>query len=403
MATATIAMRMSTVPSQPDGADVVIVGGGIMGTSIAFFTATELDLDVVLVEADNIGSGSTGDSSAVLRHHYGDDEIYTKMAWWSHQFYRQFSEKTGEQIAHADSPLVRFASDDDSYVMDGYETLESLDIPVSLYDRDEVQERYPMFSFDEFDHAVSDDSAGYSDGADVAGGFARAAQEQGVTILTNTPVTDLTTTNGRVDGVETELGTISSENVVLAAGPWTPRLAESIGIEIPITTEREQVIILEPSEDYKNAYPELTPTTALPGGSWYMRPDFSDGILVATHHSGEQVDPDNYKNKPDEDVLLELTDKIFDVIPELSDAGIRGQYCGVYSTTPDHDFIIDETKNCYLACGFSGHGFKHGPAIGKIVADLIGHGETDFIDIDHFSLDRFSEDADGNFLSDEAI
>lgn len=398
-------MDMSTERSQPGTADVVIIGGGIMGTSIAFFAATELDLDVVLVEKANIGSGSTGDSSAVLRHHYGDDETYTKMAWWSHQFYREFTENTGEQIAYDESPLVRFAADkeDDSYVMAGYETLESLDIPVSKYSRDEVQERYPMLAFDEFECAISDDSAAYSDGADVAGGFARAAQDAGVTVLTNTPVTDLTTTDGRVDGITTDKGTIRSENVVVAAGPWTPRLVEQVGIDVPIAPEREQVVILEPSEDYKETYPDLTPTTALPGGNWYLRPDFGEGILVATHHRGEHVDPDTYENQPDEEVLLELTDKIFDVIPELSDAGIRGQYCGVYSTTPDHDFIIDEQKGCYLACGFSGHGFKHGPAVGKIVADLIDHGDTDLVDIDHFSVDRFDEDTGGNPLSDDAI
>ena len=395
---------MSDIDSQPDRTDLVIIGGGVMGTSIAYFATTELSLDVVLLEKDSIGSGSTGDSSAILRHHYGDDEIYARMAWWSHQFYRRFSEETGQQIAYEGSPLVRFTTDTkDSYALAGYETLQKLDIPVSKYEKEAFDDHYPMLSVDEYSVAISDDTAAYSDGADVAGGFARAAQNNGATVLTNTPVLEITTTNGIVDGVRTDRGDIDCQHVVLAAGPWTPHLAEQIDIEIPIRVEREQILILDPPEEYKDQYPELTPTTALPGGNWYIRSDFGDGILVATHHMGDRVDPEEYDNNPDESTVLELTDNLTDLVPELAESGIRGRYCGVYSTTPDHDFVIDEKKGCYLACGFSGHGFKHGPAIGKIVTDMIDSGESDLVDVDYFSLDRFANGAGGHSPPEDVI
>jgi glycine/D-amino acid oxidase-like deaminating enzyme len=101
--------------------------------------------------------------------------------------------------------------------------------------------------------------------------------------------------------------------------------------------------------------------------------------------------------------MLELVEELAEVIPELQDAAVKGRYCGVYSTTPDHDFVIDEVgpANCYLACGFSGHGFKHGPAVGKMLADLVERGETDLVDAEFFSLDRFDDDPTGHGLPED--
>jgi glycine/D-amino acid oxidase-like deaminating enzyme len=121
-------------------------------------------------------------------------------------------------------------------------------------------------------------------------------------------------------------------------------------------------------------------------------------VLVATHHEGREVDADRYDQSPDEEMLLDLTDQIGDFIPGLQDAGIQGQYCGVYSTTPDNDFIIDQVgpNGCYIACGFSGHGFKHGPAVGKILTDLVTVGYSDLVDTEYFSLDRFDGNPEGH-------
>ena len=386
----------------PNQTDVVVIGGGIMGTSITFFLSAQSDLDVTLIEKDGIATGSTGNSSAILRHHYGDQETYSKTAWWSHQFYRHFEEETGEVVAHADNPLVRFGDEGTSegkYAKDGYETLSSLDIPVTKYTGEDLPEHFPMINdVDEFDFGISDDNAGYSDGSDAANGFDRAARNNGATTVTGVSAEEIIVDGNSVAGVRTEDGEISCDTVVVAAGPWTPRLGEQVGVDIPIVQTREQVLILDPPEDYKDNHPSLVPTTALPGGEWYIRPDFGDGILVATHHTDEEVDPDHYDNNPDEEMILELTEKLSTMIPELSDAGIQGKYCGIYSSTPDHDFILDQAgpDGCFFACGFSGHGFKHGPAVGQIMTDLITEGTTDLVDEDFFSLSRFEDSSAGH-------
>ncbi|MFC4247536.1 NAD(P)/FAD-dependent oxidoreductase [Natribaculum luteum] len=230
----------------PNDSDIVIIGGGIMGTSIAFFLSSETELDITLVEKDSIATGSTGDSSAILRHHYGDQEIYSKMAWWSHRFYRRFDEKTGEAIAYEENPLVRFANEDTpggTYAQDGYEVLSDLDIPVTRYGSEELPDQYPMLTgVEDYDFGISDDEAGYSDGADAANGFDRAARRNGATVITGTGVESITVDDGAVVGVETEDGEITCETVVVAAGPWTPRLGETVDVDIPISVTREQII-----------------------------------------------------------------------------------------------------------------------------------------------------------------
>ena len=393
---------MAARPELPGRTDVVVVGGGIMGAATSYFLAADSDREVTLVERDTVGSGSTGDSSAILRHHYGDDETYTDMAHWSHEFFREFEAETGQPIAHADSPLVRFGEDETEggeYAAAGYDVLQERDIPVTWADGDELAGRYPMYDgLGDFDFGVSDDSAGYSDGADAANGFARGASEEGATVVTGVGVESIATEDGAVVGVHTEDGRVDCDDVVVAAGPWTPELAGDVGVDVPITPTREQVVILDPSDEYVAEFPDLTPTTSMPGGEWYLRPDFGDNVLVATHYFTEQTDPDDYDDTPDEETLLELTDLVTERLPGLADAGIQGQYCGVYATTPDHDFVLDDPgpEGCYFACGFSGHGFKHGPAVGRIMRDLVVDGDTDLVDVDYFALDRFEDTPQGH-------
>jgi glycine/D-amino acid oxidase-like deaminating enzyme len=379
-----------------------------MGTATTYFLTTETDLDVTLVEKGKIASGSTGDSSAILRHHCGPRRIYSEMAWWSPQFYREFEEHTGEPIAYDRSPLVRFGQSDTSvgeYAQTGYEVLSDLDIPVTRRERGSLGGAYPMLDVEGMDFAVGDDAAGYSDGTDVAGGFARAAQKADATVLTGVAVEDIRTENGSIVGVTTEDGSIATENVALTAGPWTPRLAERIGLDVPIERTRQQILVLDPPREFGDSYPDLVPTSAPPGGDWYMRRDFGEGVLIATHHTDDTVDPERYDRTPDEAVVLDLLDELEGFVPELVNARVRGQYCGVYSTTPDHDFVIDQAgpKGCYLGCGFSGHGFKHGPAVGRMLADLVVRGETDLADIEFFSLDRFEGNPVGHGQPEDRI
>lgn len=409
----------------PDRTDVVIVGGGIVGTSTAFFLATETELEVTLLERDAIASGSTGDSSAILRHHYGPQEIYTRMAAWSHEFYREFEERTGEPIAYEPNPLLRLGRENTPagrYARKGFDVLSSIGIPVSEYDREALAEAFPMLSLGDVEFGIVDETAAYSDGADAAGGFARAAAGNGASVLTGITVEELLVDGDAIAGVRTDAGTVQTDDVVVAAGPWTPELLEPLGVDLPIERTREEVLLLEPGEKFRldeedplekadpsgENHPSVgenvlgatgtVPTTAPPGGDWYVRSDVGDGVLVATHHTGETVGPDAPTGRVEESTVLDLTESLVEFIPELSDAGLRGSYSGIYSNTPDHDFLIDQVGpvGCVVGCGFSGHGFKHGPVVGNALSDLVATGSTDLFDVEFFSLDRFDEDPAGH-------
>ncbi|MDG5775297.1 FAD-binding oxidoreductase [Haloarculaceae archaeon H-GB2-1] len=392
---------MDAADRLPEAADVTIVGGGIIGTSTAYFLSTETDLDVLLVERDAIASGSTGDSSAIIRHHYGGDAIYSELAAWSHEFYRNFEAETGEAIAYEPNRLVRMGeagAESGDYADAGYEVLEDLDIPVSRYEGQELETEFPMLNLDGIDFAVEDETAAYSDATDVAGGFARAAQNEGATVVTGVTVDGFAVEDDAVTAVETDAGRVETDDVLLAAGPWTPDLAEKVDVDVPIRREREQIILLEPSDEFVAEEYDMLPTTSRPGVFWYMRPDFNDGVLIATHYRGEEVDPDAYKRDPDQEILLELVDEIEDFVPGLTDAKLRGEYCGVYSNTPDRDFILDQIgpQGFHVACGFSGHGFKHGPSMGKVLSDMVAEGDTDLTDLSYFSMDRFEDNPEGH-------
>jgi glycine/D-amino acid oxidase-like deaminating enzyme len=380
---------MDARPDPPNETDVAVIGGGIAGTSAAYFLATETDRDVALFEKEAIAAGSTGDSSAILRHHYGPDAVYSRTAAWSHEFYREFEARTGASLAYDTSPRVHVVdegTDDAEHALAGLAVLRDLDLPAARHD--DPAGRYPALDVADRDFAVADESAAYSDGTDAATGLARAADAAGATLLVGTAVEGIETDadGARVTGVRTADGVTACDAVAVCAGPWTPRLLADVGVDLPVVPTRQQVLVLDPPPGFS---PADLPTTSLDGDG-YVRPDFGGRVLVATHERAERVDPDRYDDAPDEAVTLDLIDRLVDLAPSLADAGVAGRYCGVYAETPDRDFLIDAVgpDGCVVACGLSGHGFKHGPAIGRIVTDLVTAGRTDLVDRERFALDR---------------
>lgn len=393
---------MTSRPQLPERTDVVVVGAGIIGTSTAFSLATETDLDVTILERDNVATGATGDSSAILRHQYYESELYAEMAWLGHQFYDAFQERTGEPLATADCPLVGFLTEGSEIAERfecGYETMQEMGLPASRYERDELPKRYPLFEFpDDIDLAISDDWAGYSDGTDAATGLARAARDAGATLVTGVTVESIETDDRAVSGVETDDGFVACDHVVLAAGRWSGQLAETIGVDLPIIPTREQVLLLEPPADVTEDELQTIPNTGSAGFErdihWYLRPDFGGTIYMGTHERSDIVDPDDYDRDPDEEMILDAFEFLSSVIPRLADSKLVGKFCGVYANTPDNEFIIDQVgpDGCYALVG-AGHAFKHGPVIGRLATDLLVDGESDLFDLDNFTLDRFDDDA----------
>jgi len=218
-------------------------------------------------------------------------------------------------------------------------------------------------------------------------------------------VQSILTEDGDVVGLETDDGRLDCAEVVVAAGPWTPELAADVGVDVPITPTREQVVILDPADDYVEEFPDLTPTTSMPGGEWYLRPDFGDNVLVATHYLTEETDPDDYDDTPRRGDAPRADGPRHGAHAGAGGRRHPGPVLRRLLYDPDHDFVLDDPgpDGCYFACGFSGHGFKHGPAVGRIMRDLVVDGDTDLVDIDYFALDRFEDDPEGHGMPADNI
>lgn len=380
----------------PGQTDVVVVGGGIMGMSTAYHLQRDTDLDVLVLEVDAIGSGSTGRSSGVIRFNYGEARIYSEMALRSYRFWTSAEEELGTDVGFRQNGILCFGSHDADFgELAGYKILRDLGVDVEKLDADECDTVAPHVSTDGYDYGIYCSEGGFADAYAANMAFYQNAVEMGASVRTGVEVTGFLTADGgdRVTGVETTDGPVRAESVVLAGGPWSKDLAATIDVDLPIVPTREQLIILSPDESFFEEYSYPFPTiTSKEPGHVYFRPDPVDNVLVGGHHRGTETDPDHYDEGADMEYIDWAIDRLRHRSPPLTEADLIRGYSGLYSNTPDKDFIVDEpVENLVCLGGFSGHGFKHSPVIGEIATDLVTSGETDIVDLDVFSLSRFEE------------
>jgi glycine/D-amino acid oxidase-like deaminating enzyme len=260
--------------------------------------------------------------------------------------------------------------------------------------REDVQRLWPVADLEPFAAFAWEARGGYGDAYQTAQAFAAAARRQGVRLRQGTTVTELVTDKGRATGVRLADGSvISAGAVVVAAGPWSVPLLAAHGIDLPITVHREQIVLIDPGQDLGDI-PVFSDLVSLQ----YIRPEGSDGqILFGNSDLAElePADPDNYLNRAT-DAFIELTiDKVGTRLPGLENPSIASTYAGCYDVTPDFNPVISRTPvdGLITAAGFSGHGFKIAPAVGRLIADLVVDGISSDTDIpaDDFRLSRFAE------------
>jgi glycine/D-amino acid oxidase-like deaminating enzyme len=235
--------------------------------------------------------------------------------------------------------------------------------------------------------------------------FARRAQKQGATFLTNTTVTGVKTENGTVTGVETEDGILDCDVVVNAAGPWSPRLAQDVGLDIPVAAFRRQVLVAEPPNGRKLEHTvpmviESRLTNKRPG--IYFRDEIGEGLLLGYFSDDEwndpdevPVDPDDYSRNYDQSFALKILEQLEHRAPEFADFPVTNGWAGLHITSADGEPILDRHPNLdgyYLATGFSGKGFQISPMTGELITDLILHGEPRAMGhLEPYRLERFDD------------
>jgi sarcosine oxidase subunit beta len=375
------------VSSPPATADVVVVGGGVIGTSIAFHLA-EAGVDTCLLERDQLAGGSTSRAAGGIRAQFSDP-LNIAIGLRSIEGFAQFGERPGAEIdLHQVGYLFLLDRADDVAAFEASVALQNeLGVPSRFVDLDEVRELCPIAGLDGVLAATYCALDGHASPESVVQGYAAGAREHGASVLTGCAVTGIGHESGSIREVETPLGRIRAGTVVCAAGVWSPELARLVGVELPVEPYLREVGFTGPT----SGLPARIPLTI----------DFSTGFYFHREGPGLLFGMADREQPPGLDVPTDSAwlEKVMAVaerrLPSLLDMGIAGGWKGYYEVTPDHNALVGESsdvKRFLYATGFSGHGFLQGPAIGEIVHDLV-LGREPFVDVQPLSAERFAHAA----------
>lgn len=369
-----------------------VVGGGIVGLASAYSLADRGE-DVVVLERNGLGNGSTGRSAGGIRKQF-TTRINVELSKLSDEVWSTFEERFGVDIAHRRVGYLFLARTEETAAQfeRNVAMQHELGVESEVLTPGEAADVCSGLYAEEFRAATYLASDGFADPHLAVQGYAGAARDAGVDVRTGTAVTDVLRSGGRVVGVETGGGRIEADHVVDAAGAWTGRVAAMADVDVPIAPRRRQVAIVDPEVDV----PETDPLAIDLDTGLYFRPERAGAALVGGHFDDEDpdVDPDAYATGYDLGWATEALERATEVASYFGPKSrIRDGWAGLYAVTPDHHPILEEVVPGFVvAGGFSGHGFQHAPATGRIVADLVLDGETDLVDLDPLASDRFERD-----------
>ena len=369
--------------------EAVIIGGGVMGCSILYNLAERGVTDTVLLEKDVLGSGSTGRSQAILRMHYSN-EVTTRLAWDSLPIFRDFHEITGMPSGYTKTGyFVIVGPEDRDAMLDNVAMQRTAGVDTSIVTAEDVQEIAPMVRTFDGESFAYEPESGYADPYSVTTGYANAARDRGARILSESPAVGIEISANRVTAVLTENERIETPVAVVAAGPWSGPLLDSIGVDVPLRPIRHQVIMLRRPQD-------VVPDHPIIGDVVYdmsPRPDAGNLTLIGVGED-EDASPDTFNQGVDMPMVEATFEKLVKRMPGMAQALFRGGWSGLFTTTPDWHPVLDSVEGIdglYVSVGFSGHGFKLSPMIGVVMSELITQGRATSLDISEMSLNRFDE------------
>jgi sarcosine oxidase subunit beta len=376
-------------------AEVVIVGGGVVGVSIAYHLAKLGARGIVLLEREGVlGSGSTARCAGGIRQQFGT-AVNVLLSQWSLGFLSGMREETGtdpglHQVGYLllTADAARFAA-----MRDGVDLQRSLGAPVQVLTRAEIAQRFPYIATDDLAGGTFCPADGYADPHAVVQGMAARARAAGVAIRTGAEATGIRVAGGRIAGVETRDGVIAAPVVVNAAGPYAGAVGRMAGVEVPVEPVRRQIYVTAPYAGLPHDLPMIIDFDT----SSYVRGDRA-GLLMG---ASDPAEPPSFRTDPDEAGLLLVAETIMRRVPALAEAEIAGGWAGLYEVSPDENGVlgpVPERPGLFLANGFSGHGFQQAPAVGRVLAEMI-LGRPPFLDVSALSITRFR---DGRLIRESA-
>lgn len=326
---------------QPKTADVVIVGGGIVGVSTALQLAKRGIRDVVVVERQQLGAGATGKSGALIRCHYANVPE-ARLAYESLRIFRAWDDEVGAGSPGFDPVgfLRLVAPRDEPQLRANVAAQQAIGIETSVVTADELRAIEPLIRTDDLTVAAFEPSSGVADPNGALYGFAEAARELGVTILTETPVTEIVTRGDRVTGVVTSAGLIATGTAVLAAGAWSDQLLRPLGLDFGLVPVRTQVVIFRwpATVDLGRKHRVIVDSAR---GSWF-RPEPGAATLVGVGSAARPTNPDDLDETIDVPAIDRARAVMAHRFPGFAAATMRGGWAGTYMRSPDGHPIIDQ-------------------------------------------------------------
>ena len=368
-------------------AEIVIIGGGISGCAIAYNLAKKGMRNIVLLEKNYISSGATGRCGAGIRQQWAA-EMNCQVAKLSREFFETAEETLGYdhdiEFKQKGYLILAATEEEDKQSKKNVALQNSLGIDSKYISLEEAKKIVPILDITDFISATYCKDDGHLNPWHTTLAFAKAAEKLGVKIYTHTEVTGIDQQNGEIIGVETSEGYIQTGKVVNAAGGHAQIIGEMAGVDLPVHSERRQILVTEP------VAPILDPMIISFSKDIYCQ-QVPHGAFIMGR--GGEMEPRDLRNTTSWDFLEKMTETALKILPDLKKTRVLRQWSGMYNFSPDKQPIYGDVpgiKGFYLAIGFSGHGFMFGPATGLLMAELI-LGEKTTLPIDKLHISRFEK------------
>jgi sarcosine oxidase subunit beta len=371
-------------PDLPRSADIVIIGAGAIGASIAYQLGRRGVRDVVVLERDAVGAGSTSKAAGGIRVQFAT-RVEIELSLRGLAFFERFEDEMGVPCDFHQEGYLFVVTDEPTLARfrDNVALQRSMGADVRVIAPDDARALVPSLNVDDALAAVWGPMDGHASPNDVVQAYAAQARAHGIRIVEDTPVTGIVVERGRVAGVVTPVGAIATPLVVNAAGPWAPLVGRMAGLDLPVDPRRRHIFVTDAFDGIRHPLPLVTDT----GSGFYCRSE-QGAILMSPGDIGATTE---YEARVDWSVLEIAVEKAVRRIPALEGAQVRHAWAGLRPLTPDGRAILDwapGVEGLYLAVGFCGHGFQHSPGVGETVAEVLLDGRAT-LDIQDLRLGRF--------------
>lgn len=372
----------------PKTADVVIIGGGVMGASTAYHLAARGCKNIVLLEKHEfLGAEATGKCAGGIRYQFST-EINVRLSLLSLPMLERFEEEIGQAVdLRWTGYLFLLDNERDLATFRANVAMQNrLGVPSRILSFEEVRAKVPLLNLEGVIAGAWHARDGLADPNGVVQGYAAAARRLGAQIFTGVEAIGIRVEGGSVGAVETPQGAIATRTVVNAAGPWAGQVAALVGVDLPVVPLRRQIVVTTPLQGIPDDFPFVI--------------DFSRSLYFHREGRGILTGQSNPDEKPgfDQSVDHAWTERHLETamwrFPLLERAGLLREWAGLYEVTPDAHPVIDglsDPTGFYIVAGFSGHGFMHGPVAGLLAAELILDRDAHSLDIRQLRFSRFAE------------